>query len=271
MSHKRPATIKYRFLAAAAAVVLAVSALLLTACGARPDSPQSAEGVNYIREMEQVDVTSVEKEVNAVRQELFLADVDEKIAEDPDYVWTALDQINTVMMGDSRVVPYATYGFMDESRVLAEGGQSVREIVNHYDELRAVNPSLVVLGYGLNDIGWGFYSPEEYADAMMGYVDDIQAMLPDAYIYIQSIIIPRIQVEEYYDFPGLVETAIEWNAEEQRIYQENGYRTIDISDLVEEYSYLFGEDGAHFYADFYPHLAERILKTYLSDTMEFDD
>ena len=262
---------KYIFIFLSLAVIAAIVVLILVLVKPGQSDTEITEGLKYIRDMEAVDISSVEKEVNAVRQALFFEDLDEKIEEDPDYVWTALDQIGTVMLGDSRTVPYATYGFMDESRVLADGGESIRSMEDHFDELWAANPSLIVLAYGLNDIGWLYQTPAEYAEAEMEYVDYIQEHLPDARIYIQSILIPRERVEEVYDMPGLVQNAITWNAEEMQIFQERGYNTIDVSDLVEENEDLFGEDGAHFYAPFYPLLAERILKQYLKDTMVFDD
>ena len=262
---------KYIFIFLPLAVIAAAVILILVLAKPGRQDAQITEGLEYIRSMESLDVNAVEKEVNAVRQSLFFEDLDEKIEEDPDYVWTALDQIGTVMMGDSRTMAFASYGFMDASRVLAEGGKTIRGIEDHFEELWAANPSLVVLAYGLNDIDWLCYDPVEYAEIEMEYVDYIQEHLPDARIYIQSILIPRERVEEFYDIPGLVQKAITWDAQSMQIYEERGYNTIDVSDLVEENEDLFGEDGSHFYAPFYPLLAERILKQYLKDTMVFND
>lgn len=256
---------------AAIALIAVIIALIIASSqnGVLPGSVQ--EGVNYIKSMEAADVEAVDSRVNAVRQSIFFDELDQKLSEDPDYVWTALDQIGTVIYGDSRMVPFASYGFMDESRVLADGGENLLSIEKHWDELQAAHPNLVVLGYGLNDIGWPYTTPEEYCEAVMGYVDTIQEMLPDAHIYIQSILIPRERMEEWYDMPGLSSKAREWDPVEQEYFRDHGYKVIDVSDLVEEHEDQFGDDGAHFYPGFYPYLAERYLKTYLQDTMEFDD
>ena len=255
----------------AAALLLAAllfAVLLLQGCS---EPQEVTEGIQYIKSMENADLASVEKEVDQVRQSLFFEELDERIEEDPDYVWTALDQIGTVMMGDSRTVPYATYGFMDESRVLAEGGKTIWGMEDHFEELWAIHPNLVVLAYGLNDIHWSYDYPEAFADQVMEYVDIIQEHLPDAYIYIQSILVPRERMEEIYDMPNRAADCACWNEVMMPIFEERGYRTIDVSDIVENNTEYFGEDGCHFYAPFYPLLAERILKTYLKDSMVFDD
>lgn len=263
---------KRNIVAAVCAVLIALLAgLAFTGCGSAPVQQQIEQGVQYIVERENADINAVENHVNQVRQQLFFEELDTKLEEDPDYVWTALDQIGTVVFGDSRIVPFATYGFMDESRVLADGGESLRSIEKHLEEVKTIHPNLIVLGYGMNDIGWGYYSPEEYCDAVIAYVDQIQEMLPDAKIYIQSILLPQPQIDEWYDVPGLYENAHEWDPIEQEYFKEHGYNVIDVSDLVVEHADLFGEDGTHFLPDFYPILAERYLKTYLNDTMSFEE
>lgn len=262
---------KLIILAAAVAVVAVIVALIISCARSRAVSESVREGVDYIKSMENADVAAVDGRVNAVRQKIFFDELDVKLEEDPDYVWTALDQIGTVIFGDSRMVPFASYGFMDESRVLADGGENLYSMDKHMDELKAAAPNLIVIGYGLNDIGWPHSTPEEYCEAIMGYVDQMQEMLPDAHIYIQSILIPRDRMEEWYDMPGLAAKAREWDPIEQEYFREHGYNVIDVSDLVEEHEDTFGDDGAHFYPAFYPYLAERYLKTYLQDTMVFDD
>lgn len=258
-------------LIAALCVLVVILIIVLLGKGSGTSSQRVQDGRNYIISMEGKDVDPIEKDITAAVKEKFFNELDEKLSQDPDYVWTALDQINTVMMGDSRTVPFATYGFMDESRVLATGGETIHSITDFFDDLVAVHPNLVVLAFGLNDIDWSYIYPEDFAQAEMEYVDYIQELLPDAYVYIQSIIIPRERVEEVYDLPGLSSKAREWDQVIQQLCRENGYRTIDISELVEKNADYFGEDGAHLYAGFYPLLAEAILRQYLQDSMVFDE
>lgn len=248
------------------AIVLLIISALLAGCGSSVSPKDILAGVTFIRSLEEKDVQSIEKSMFSVRRDELLKEAEDKVEADPDYVWTALSDIGFAMMGDSRAVAFGTYGFMDERYVLAEGGLRCIEVETHFDELRVINPKLVVLAYGMNDIHWGFYEPEEYSEYLCGVVDQIQEMLPDAYIYIQAILPPNetgIQQAASY---GL---AREWNAATKEYVEGHGYRYLDIEWLADEYGdEYFGEDGVHFYAGFYKYWALEILKRYLYDSAE---
>ena len=266
---KKSFPVRYLLIVAAVIAVIIILLIVFSHGSSNISKLQIDNGVAFIKNEEEQDVSDIEKAIFAASKEKLLAEIDDKLEEDPEYVWTALDQINTVIMGDSRAVAFSSYGFMDESKVLADGGQSLKIITSHYEELQVANPNLIVLAYGLNDINWYWFSPEEFAEEMMGYVDEIQAMLPDAYIYIQSILPANAEGELQY--PNAYPYAREWNEAEMEIYKANGYRVMEISWLVDEYPEYYGDDGVHFYPGFYYYWADAILKTYLADTMEVDD
>ena len=252
-------------------IIIAILAVVLVAVGIvvwmtafrRGSRVSVSEGIAYIRSMEQVDTSAVEKDIFSMKKEKILNGIRERLDEDPDLVWTMLNEINTVILGDSRAVAFGTYGLIDENRVLAEGGKKIDEISSHYEELKAINPRLVVLHYGLNEIWWGYSTPEEFAEACCGYVDEIQSFLPDAYIYINSIMPPNEDGEAISEGYAV---AREWSAAEIEYYKEHGYRYLDISYLADEHPEYYGEDGVHFYPGFYYYWGDEILLKYLEDS-----
>lgn len=250
----------------AAAIVLFIISALLAGCGSSVSPKDILAGVTFIRSLEEKDVQSIEKSVFEVKRAELLKEAEAKVEADPDYVWTALNDIGFVIMGDSRAVAFGTYGFMDERHVLAEGGKRCSEVETHFEELKIANPKIVVLAYGLNDIGWGFDEPSDFAEYMCSVIDIIQDLLPDAYIYLQSILPPNENGIKQAEVYGL---AREWNEGIKEYVESHGYRYLDIEWLADEYGdEYFGEDGVHFYAGFYKYWALEILKRYLYDSAE---
>lgn len=254
-----------------AAVIAALTAgvLIIVPRGTKEDIPDIQKGIDYIKNREKVNVTEIEDKMFQNELAEMLAEIDSQIEEDPDYVWTALSQINTVFMGDSRVDAYSAFGFVESSRCLADRGASIRIIPDHYEELKVINPKLLVLEYGLNDVQWLWDTPEEFAEEMMGYVDEIRGFLPDCKIYIQSTLYPRDResVDAMYNFPELFELVKEWNTTAKALYLENGYDYLELGALVEENQDLYQPDGVHFDPSFYPLWAKTILKQYMADSM----
>ncbi len=258
---------KYRLKAIAIMTAICVLAVSFASGCSSSVSPKDIQyALTYIRSLEERDVKSIEENMFSHKKEAIIEEAESKIEIDPDYVWTALADIGFVILGDSRAVAFGAYGLMDERYVLAEGGLRCIEVETHFDELRVLNPRLVVLSYGMNDIHWGFYEPEEYAEYLCGVVDQIQDMLPEAYIYIQAILPPNeVGIQQAASY-GLCR---EWNVATKAYVEGHGYRYLDIEWLVDEYGdEYFGEDGVHFYAGFYKYWAMEILKQYLTDSME---
>ncbi|MCF0228822.1 MAG: SGNH/GDSL hydrolase family protein [Parasporobacterium sp.] len=265
---QKAANKKFIIITAVIVVVIVAAMIVFTSRSGSAAADKAAEiarGVEYIKKSEAGDVAAVENEIYEMNKT-----VSEKIQEgidaDPNYVWTALSQINTVYMGDSRTLAYETYGFVDSSRCMGVNESTINMIPDRYYELQVINPRLIVIAFGLNDIGNPWLSGEEWADTLMQYVDEIHAFLPECKVYIQSCILPRISIDERW--PGIYDFSREWHSAAGEIFVENGYDYIDIGDLVEEYSYLFMDDGVHMVAEFYPVLAQTILNRYMSDMEE---
>lgn len=224
-------------------------------------------GVDYIKSMEAKDPTAIENEIFNASKQKMLDDIRVQMEADPDYVWTALANINTVMMGDSRVVGFDVFGYMDPSHVLAQAGATIRLIPDNYDAVQVLNPNLLVISYGMNDMNsyWLWETREEYIAELNETVSHLYEMLPNAYIYVQSIIPSETWTWE--DNPKWAEV-YDWNAAIKANCEEHGFRYLDVTEVVEEHSDLFDLDGMHLQYAFYPYWAEAILMQYLTDSAE---
>lgn len=221
-------------------------------------------GRRYLESQASRDVNEIDRDIFNSRREKVLQEVAVRMEEDPDYVWQALADIGTVMTGDSRVGVFESAGFMDASHVVWAPATAMEEVVD-YDRIVAAAPHIVVIAFGLNDIGLLHMTPEDFAAAACGIVDDLQAMLPDAYIYVQSTLPPS---PEGSDTVFTYDWVTEWSDREIAYYKEHGYRYLDINFLIWDHMDLYADDGFHFQPDFYPYWAAEILKQYLYDVME---
>ena len=102
-------------------------------------------------------------------------------------MWSSFE--NAAVLGDSRAVGFSFHEFLPEDRVMAQGGGKITDLPQYYDQLKALNPKAVFLCFGLNDVGIGLWpTGEEYAAECDKQIAALQAELPDATIYLLSLI-----------------------------------------------------------------------------------
>lgn len=251
----------------ASAVLIVLAIIFLISLLSRHETGSSSassftEGREYMDSLAAQDVEAIDTAIFNSRRDKMIDEINEKMAEDPDYVWKALADINTVMIGDSRVGVFESGGFMDSSRVIWEAATAMEEVVD-FGRIQAANPNLVVIAFGLNDIGLIHMTPEDFAAGACLIVDQIQAMLPNAYIYIQSTLPPSPYGSKT---TFTYELVTEWSDREIAYYKEHGYRYLDINFLIWDHMELYAEDGFHFQPAFYPYWAAEVLKQYIYDS-----
>lgn len=223
-----------------------------------------ASGREYLQTMESMDPVEIENRMFRVQQKKLLEERKEQILADPDAAWQLFADVNAVIMGDSRAVGFSVFGYMDESRVLADGGNTIREIREYYDYLAAMNPRLVVLAYGINDINsyWYWTSYDEYVAELNETVAYLNELLPEAYIYVQSII-PATE-PALTDSPSWYQI-YDWNEWIHQDCLEHGWRYLDLSDVINAHAEYYEVDGIHMMTGFYPYWAQAIALQYLED------
>lgn len=168
---------------------------------------------------------------------------------------------DTVVMGDSRAVGFWYYHYLDRSRVLADGGHNIRRILPQLDALKALSPKTVILCYGLNDTGVGFWkTPEAYATEYMQIIDRIRAELPDTRIVVSSIL-PASQAAINDRAPSWAKIPA-FSAEVGARCADHGAVYADNTAAVGLHFDLWDPDGVHVKKAFYPYWARSILSSY---------
>lgn len=162
-----------------------------------------------------------------------------------------------VVMGDSRSVGFWYRDFLERSRVLADGGHTIRNIEKQLDTLVSLNPSMIFLCYGLNDTSIGYWdTAESYVTEYVQWVKTIQEKLPNATIVISSILPAKDpafqQSKKWYNIP-------DWSAALEKACEANGILFANCDSLAEDYPNLWDPDGIHFREEFYPYWASAML------------
>lgn len=246
------------------AVVLAVILILIaiftsrSAAQKKESAQKVQEGINYLEQLEAQEVAAVEDTLKEQRQQERI----EKLENGELSVWDQL--ADAVILGDSRAVGFSYYGFLDTSRVLAAGGDTIANIPDHLEELKSLNPTQVYLCYGLNDVSIGYWNtPEEYLPALEEQMQAIWEVLPDAEIYISSILIAR---DPAFERSEAWRNIPDYNTAIAAYCEEKGYNYVDNSAICDEHADMWDVDGIHVKKDFYPYWATNLVAaTYESE------
>ena len=237
-----------RLLAELAAVVVIIGIVIFIALsGQNIATDDIKDGRAYIEGLEATDTASVEEQVKELRKKERKAALE---SGDLD-VWSQFTDI--AILGDSRAVGFYSYNLVDESRVFATGGATIRDIEQYTDQLVALNPSSIIFCYGLNDISIGYWdNVDDYIAEQDQIIADLKEAMPNTTIYINSII-PAIdpafeRSEKWRDIP-------EWNDAIRQHCEDNNIPYIDITEDVEAHEDLYDVDGIHMQKAFYEYWA----------------
>ena len=238
--------------------VLCVGALILVLCIVTlvrafwdPHREEVRVGTEYLKELESRDIATVEADVKSVQKQSMIKAIE--AGEIP--LWAQFS--DCLIFGDSRSVGFTFYEFLDSQRVIAEAGYTILNIEEHEEKMATLNPSYLFLCTGLNDEGIGLWNtPEEYVAAYEEVMQQLTALLPNTEIYINSIFPAEERAfeknEKWREIPEYNEALKAW-------CEEKGYHFIDNTQVYEEHSDLYDQDGIHFQKDFYQYWAMNML------------
>ena len=267
-TQKRP---NYIWIAVALVVVAAV--VLLLTLGGKKENQQTAgpvtEGRAYLASLEKKDPAAV----SAVREEIFM----QRMADQKE---TLLQQIlagevdpfplfqDYAILGDSRAVGFWYHDFLDQSRVLADGGNTIRILPERVAALQMLNPKYIYLCYGLNDISIGYWdTPDAYAAEYMMYVANLQELFPESKIIVCSMLPAK---DPAFIRSGRWRWIPDWDVVLQEVCAQNGVLYADCDMLYNNYGYLWGSDGIHFHESIYPYWAGMLLVTGLYGGLTYE-
>lgn len=226
------------------------------------------DGVAFLESLESRDPDEVDQILKQQRQQKLQELRDERLRQLESgeiSVWSLFEDY--VLCGDSRAVGFSFYGFMPEERVLAESGATILKLEENIPNIVALNPSNIFLCYGLNDVSIGIWpTPEDYVAQYSDIIGQIQAQLPDANIFISSILPARDPAFQkstaWYNIPEYSQAVSEMCGTISHCYY------VDNDAICEQYADLWEIDGIHVQRDFYPHWAADLITEVYSVSLQ---
>lgn len=144
---------------------------------------KTEKGVAYLEKQEQLKVEDIQSTLQKKKQ----AERKQAIENGELDVFSLIDDY--VFYGDSRVMGYNVYGFLDPNRVFAASGNTLASIPDWDGQLQSLNPSYVFISYGVNDMGHNLDGIEGGYDGLAKtQMNHILDLVPNAKIYLCSII-----------------------------------------------------------------------------------
>jgi len=171
---------------------------------------------------------------------------------------------DSIIFGDSRAQGFSWSGVLDSRNVCAVASNTIRNMPDFYGQVTEVNPSVIFINYGMNDMGIGYWDDVyQWCDELAVRIAEVKSLAPNAEIYVVSlfpVIDPAFEKSELWYHID------EWNAEVQNHCKEWGIPFIDMTSFVNAHQDLYEYDGIHFLPEFYPLWAnEMIARMYLCE------
>lgn len=248
------------------AIVVVVSVLLVLISEKTPAQTKGlpeAEGVRYITEQEGIDPEPIEEQIFAEENQMSQEELLAQFAEDPALIWKTLKDYDVLIMGDSRAQCFLLYELMDEQHCLVMHSTTIYTIAELVDDVEERKPRVIVISYGINDVGlYHDDGVEKYMKDFAGLIDDLREADPGVIIYVNSIL-PCLESE--YDRAPNWMAIPEWNKYIKNYCEEHGIGYIDATQICKEHEDLYIDDGVHMQEEFYPYWGSLIASQIASD------
>lgn len=234
------------------------------------ENPAVRQGITYLKSLEQKDparIRQIRKDIFRKKLEAQRNEMVKKLRSGETDPYSMFQDY--VVFGDSRAVGFWYHGFLEKSRVLADGGHTIRNIAEGLEQLKELNPSYVYLCYGLNDSGIGYWQTgEAYAAEYMTCIAQIKQILPEATVVISSILPAR---DPAFQRSSKWRRIPDWNKVLKKVCEENGIIYADCDALYDQYPDLWDPDGIHFRKAFYPHWGVELIASALMGEPIYED
>ncbi len=215
--------------------------------GMKKKKTDTSEGLKIIEQAESADVTAIETKIGQLEAK------DSKGQEDT----RSLKEIfgSAVVMGDSISEGFIEFDILNTSSVISKIGVELDELDEQVEQLVKVNPQVVFLTFGANDILATNGDEKAYIEQYKALIEEIQTKLPETKIFINSIFpVQKWRVEE----EPLFEHIDAYNQALREMCDKLQIAYVDNTELVSERYYE--SDGMHFKSDFYPIWARRMAE-----------
>lgn len=250
-------------------LILCSICAIFCACSKETKSePSDIEvGIQFLEKLELQDPSEVAEVIAQIRQQQLAAQREAKIEEllsGEINVWSQFKDY--VILGDSRAVGFYVFDFLDKSRVLADGGETIANVPERLEGIKALNPSYIYLCYGLNDVSIGYWdTKEEYVQAMGETLDMLKKELPNAKLIVSSILPAR---DPAFNRDSSWRQIPEYSALVGEYCAEHGIAFANNDSISDTYANYWQDDGIHVMPEFYPYWAANLIIASWEDTDE---
>lgn len=206
----------------------------------------TTEGMEIIKEAESADIKTIETKI----QQLEAKQNTQEDTRSPKEIFSS-----AVVMGDSITEGFTEYDVLNASSVVSKIGVELDELDEQIEQVVKLNPQVIFLAYGMNDIIATQGDTEEFIEQYSALLDKLEEKLPDTKIFVNSIFpVQEQEIEKEPAFKNLEE----YNQALSKLCDERQIAYIDNTKLVSpEY---YEEDGVHFKPEFYPVWAARMAE-----------
>ena len=118
----------------------------------RKGKVDTSKGIKIIKQAEKSDVTAIENKIEKLEEKDKAENkTAEQEKEDTDRNYKAIFA-NSVIMGDSISEAFTEYDILNASSVIAKIGVELDELDDQIAKVEKLNPQVIFLSYGMNDI-----------------------------------------------------------------------------------------------------------------------
>lgn len=238
-----------------AAVILAVAGTAAlrvhrSSITAQEQSEDVIATVKYLESLEKGDPQDVRDALANRKKEQRLAEREENrqaLIDGTIDVWSLFTDY--AIIGDSRAEGFIDYGLLSEDRVLAVKGEGIDNTEGWIPTLQALNPSVIFVIYGTNDMGNGVGAGwDGYKEHCRPHLQALKQYFPNADIYFNSIM-PVF--DPAYSKNGVWAEIDLYNGVLKDLCNEEGIYFLDTNEVAYANTGMYMEDGIHFISDFY--------------------
>lgn len=213
----------------------------------------TSQGIKVIKQAEAGDVTTIENKIEKIEEKERAAEpVDHEAINNRNYraVFS-----NAVIMGDSISEAFTQFDILNASSVVSKIGVELDQLDDQVERVKQINPQVVFLAYGMNDILATQGDTKEFEKQYDALIKKLQEELPDTKIFVNSIF--PVQQQEIDREPSYSDLA-DYNEVLRALCDKRQIAYLDNTDLVSESFYE--QDGVHFKSTFYPYWLNRMAE-----------
>ena len=155
---------------------------------------------------------------------------------------------NGLMIGDSFIEGMDCYNMVYKSNTIWKRGQRADNLGTILNEVYSINPKILVIGVGTNDLKLWKEDIQKYIYYYKHNISEIKRILPNTKIAVLGILKPsdnRIKINPYYKLYK------DYNTELEKLCLEEDIIFIDSNYLFNEADNLYQRDGIHVKRSFY--------------------